>query len=401
MARSPNGHDLEHRSPQALPLVGIAGTRGKSTTAWLVEAMLAADGRSAGLWCSTGVYVRGVRQAGELGPWSRVLSAVSSGELDVAVQELETQLVTTVGLPAQIYPIAAITTLCGNNEECLISPEFTSGVLAQTIVAHAVRSDGVLVLNADDLAVLDAAEDTTAEVVLFALHPDNPHLRRHLQAGGSGVWVSEGRVVVGNALAHRDIVRVADARFTLDGALIFQVQNVLCAVAVAAALGVPDRAIRQAVQEFDPDPLRLPGSCNVFHKSGATIVLDSARHVWTLKSLIRGIKHQPHRRTIIVTGVFDHLPEDQVMDAGRLLGRLGGVVILHSTARRETVDVIKEGIAQNEIPPLVLSMPGETLAIQHALRMLGDGDLCLLITDDVPNAVAAIESFEGVPADRR
>src|SRR5690606_2422439 len=167
-------HGLSERRTRALPLVGVAGTRGKSTTVWLLDAMLTAAGRSTGLWSSTGVYVRGVRQPGELGPWSRVLAAVGSGELDVALQELETPLVTSVGLPEGIYPLAGITTLCGNNEDCLLSPEFSSGALAQAIVARAVRPDGLLVLNADDLAVLEAANQTNATTVLFALHPDNP-----------------------------------------------------------------------------------------------------------------------------------------------------------------------------------------------------------------------------------
>ncbi|MDI3340373.1 MAG: hypothetical protein QJR03_07540 [Sphaerobacter sp.] len=387
--------DVGARRSRAFPLVGVAGTRGKSTTVWLLDAMLAAAGRASGLWCSTGVYVRGVRQPGELGPWSRVLAAVGSGELDVALQELETELVTTVGLPERIYPLASITTLCGNNEDCLVSPEFSRGALAQTILARAVRPDGILVLNADDLAVLAAANETAATPVLFALHPDNPALRRHLEQGGSAVWVADGSVVVGDGLDQRAIVPVSEARFTLDGNLIFQVQNLLCSVALAAALNVPDAAIREAVCTFEPDPVRLPGSCNIFYRRGATILLDAARQVWTLKPLIRGIRHQPHRRTIIVAGCFSHLPDDQLVEAGRLLGRLGGVVILHQEPERPAVELLKEGIAQNEIPPLVLTMPTEQQAFAHAFRMLNEGDLCLLLTDDVQNAVDAVTRLEG------
>ncbi|CCF83273.1 hypothetical protein NITHO_2160004 [Nitrolancea hollandica Lb] len=57
--------------------------------------------------------------------------------------------------------------------------------------------------------------------------------------------------------------------------------------------------------------------------------------------------------------------------------------------------MLMDGIAQNEIPPLVLTMPGENQAIEHALKMIGEGDLCLLITDDVPTAIGAIERFRG------
>jgi cyanophycin synthetase len=376
----------------ALPLVAVAGVRGKSTIVWLLNEMLRASGQSVGVWSSTGVYVDDVRQDGELGPWSHVLEATQNGSLDVAVQELENPLVTGVGLPERIYPIAAISTLCGNNEECLISPEASQGALAQVIVARAVRPDGILILNADDHAVLEAGDHTEAETVLFALHHGNPALRRHLRQGGSAVWVQDGRVVVGNHVNQRNIIDVSEAHFTLDGALNFQVQNMLCAVALAVGLDVPDPAIRQALRAFSPDPVRLPGSCNIFQMDSSTVVVDSARQVWTLRSLTRGIRHQHHRRMITVSGCFPHLPDYQVIEAGRLLGRLGGAVILHAEEmHRANIDLMIDGIAQNEIPPLVLSMPDEQEAMVHALRMMSDASLCLLVTDDVDQAVAAIQ----------
>jgi cyanophycin synthetase len=376
----------------ALPLVAVAGVRGKSTIVWILERMLRSAGRTVGVWSSTGVYVQGERQTGELGPWTRVLEATQSGELDVALQELETSLVNGVGLPEAIYPIAAISTLCGNNEECLISPEASLGARAQAIVARAVRPDGVLVLNGDDNAVLEASADTAAEIVLFALHHENPALRRHLRAGRAAVWVRDGRVIVGTAANERHLLDVVDARFTLDGTLTFQVQNLLCAVALAVGLGIPDSAIREGLREFEPDPDRLPGSCNIFRVRNSTVIIDSAHQVWALRSLARGIRHQPHRRMITVTGCFPLLSNFQIVEAGRILGRLGGAVILHAEEmHRSNIDLMIDGIAQNEVPPLVLSMPGEQEAFDHALRMIGDGSLCLLITDDVDSAVAAIK----------
>jgi cyanophycin synthetase len=380
----------------ALPLVGVAGTRGKSTVAWLLETMLTAAGRSVGLWCSTGVYVRGERRDGELGPWSQVLEMVATGALDVAIQELETTMVTAVGLPEHIYPLAGISTLCGNNEACLISPEAARGALAQSIVARAVRPDGLLVLNTDDQAVFGAAEETAADVVLFALRRDNPFMRRHLDNGGCGVWVEDGVVLIGSGFDVREIVAVTEVGFTLDGTLMLQVQNLLCATAMAAALELPDVAIREGATRFNPDPVRLPGSCNILPVNGGTVVLDSVRQVWTLRSLIRGIRHQIKRRTIIVSGCFSHLPTAQVAEAGRLLGRPGGVVILHSQdVHGPLIDVLMDGIAQNEIPPLVLTMPAEVHGIEHALRMIGEGDLCLMITDDIAAAASAIDRFTG------
>jgi cyanophycin synthetase len=236
-----------------------------------------------------------------------------------------------------------------------------------------------------------AAEFTQAEVLLFALHHENPALRRHLEAGGRGVWVENGWVTFGTNAMPIHAFRLAEAHFTLDGALTFQVQNLLCAVALAYQLDVPIPALRRAVQHFMPGLARLPGSCNIVHLPKSTLVIDRARQLWTIRSLTRGIRHQPHRRMVTVAGCFPHLPEGQLVEMGRLLGRLGGAIILHAKpGDRHRVDQLIAGMTQNETVPLILSMPTEHEAIAHALKMLGPSDLGLIVTDDARAAMGSI-----------
>jgi hypothetical protein len=59
-----------------------------------------------------------------------------------------------------------------------------------------------------------------------------------------------------------------------------------------------------------------------------------------------------------------------------------------------SLEHFKDGLAQNHVPPLVFAMPTETDAIKHALRILGEGDLCLLLTADVQRALALIRQTE-------
>jgi cyanophycin synthetase len=375
----------------SLPIVAVAGTRGKSTVSWLLHQILVEAGFSVGLWATSGVFMNGRHLVGELGPWSEVVTALSRGELDVAVQELENSVVTGVGLPKHTYPLAAISALCGNNDECLISSEAAQGAVAQDIVARAVRPDGTIVLNADDQAVLTAADETDASVTLFALHPENPSLRRHREAGGTAVWIDEHRIVIRSNGTEERVIDIREAGFTLGNALTFQVQNLLCAVALAWHMGVDLSAVREAVRTFQPDIELMPGSCNIIDYNGATVLLDSARQVWTVRSLIRGIRAPEFHRTVVVSDCFCHLNHDQVHEAGRLLGRAADVVVTH---RRNTdsdgVDRFKDGLAHNDVPPLVFAMPTEADAIAHALKMLDPGSLCLLLTSNVQDAIALI-----------
>jgi cyanophycin synthetase len=378
----------------SLPIVAIAGTRGKSTVAWLLNHILEAQDLNIGLWTTTGVYRNGEHLVGELGPWSDVMASLARGELDVAVQELENPVVTGVGLPAHTYPIAAISTLCGNNDECLISSEAAQGARAQHIVARAVRPDGVLVLNADDQAVMMAADDTEAAVTLFGLHPDNPTLRRHIDEGGSAVWLDGTNVVAGNSWNPEVICDSTKAAFTLGGSLTFQLQNLLCAVALAWNMGIDRDAIAVAIRSFEPDVELMPGSCNILQFGGATILLDSARQVWTVRSLVRGIRDSAFRRTIVVTDCFPHLDDENTIEAGRLIGRVADVVVTQRDSNGvDSLDAFKTGLANNDVPPLVFAMPNEVDGIERALHMLDTNDLCLILTQNITEAVARIRAL--------
>lgn len=383
----------------SLPIVAVAGTRGKSTVSWLLNEILTAARMRVGLWTTTGVYRTGEHLVGELGPWSDVMQGLSRGELDVAIQELEDSVVTGVGLPEHMYPLAAISSLCGNNDECLISTEAAQGAAAQHIVARAVRPDGFLVLNADDQAVLAAASETEAQITLFALHPDNPTLRRHLSEGGSGVWLEDDQLIVSHDGEQRAIVDVSSAGFTLDGSLSFQLQNLLCASALAWHMGIDPDSIARGINTFQPDVDLMPGSCNIVRFRGATILLDSARQVWSVRSLVRGIRDSIFGRTIVVTDCFPHLDDGQTHEAGRLIGRVADVVVTQRDATHDgSLTHFKDGLANNDVPPLVFAMPNEIDGIERALKMLNPNDLCLLLTQNVHEAVSKIRAFARQPA---
>jgi cyanophycin synthetase len=378
----------------SLPIVAIAGTRGKSTVAWLLNEILKEEQLRIGLWTTTGVYRNDDHLLGELGPWSDVMSELAAGTLDVAIQELEDPVVTGVGLPESTYPLAAISSLCGNNDECLISSEAARGAAAQHIVARAVRPDGHLVLNADDQAVLAATAETEASVTLFALHPDNPTLRRHIEEGGTAVWQEDNYIIVSSEDEQRAIADVSSARFTLAGSLRFQVQNLMCSVALAWHMGVDPESIARGIRSFEPTVDLMPGSCNIIDFNGATILLDSARQVWTVRSLVRGIRDSAFHRTVVVTDCFPHLDQDSAQEAGRLIGRVADVVVTQrDSSCNGRLEHFKDGLANNDVPPLVFAMPNEVDGIERALKMLDSGDLCLLLTQNVHEAVSRIRSF--------
>ncbi|MDW8059038.1 MAG: hypothetical protein RMK01_03095 [Thermomicrobium sp.] len=419
---------LENRSrSEPLDLVAITGTRGKSTTAWLLYQMVRARRIPSALWCSSGVYVNEQRLEGELQPWAAVVRALVAGELALGIQELEAPVVATVGLPEAVYRFGAITTLCGNDTACLLAAETRYAWRAHEIAARAVHPDGVLVLNADDQALLELADRSTARTVLFALHPENPAVRRARGAGLPALWCQDGLLIANRALVElaaeradrasiglhaegRECTDVADpdatdasavvvidvreAPCTLGGTLLFQIQNLMCATALALALGLPLPTIRASIRTFLPDAKFLPGSCNVLSIRGHHILVDGARHPWTLRTLVRGVRHRNPRRTFVLTHTFPWLDEFEWQEVGRILGRLNGMIVFTEAISEERLRAFQEGIVQSPYPPVLVTHPDFEQALRYAFSLLQSGDLCIVLAADPPRTIAQLERFE-------
>lgn len=425
-------HELDRHASDSepLPLVAITGTRGKSTTAWLLYRMVRAHQRTSALWCSSGVYVDGQRMEGELLPWSAVVRALLAGELDIAIQELEAPVVATVGLPERMYAFGAITTLCGNDDACLATPESRFAFRAHDIVARAVHPSGFLVLNADDPAVLELADRCHSRVALFALHPENPALRRARRRGLPALWFRDGTIVANAAAlgrgirpqasgseaeseplvpphtaapekrsppeeaAEHPIIDVEDAPCTLGGSLTFQIQNIMCASALALLLGVPLPTIRAVIRTFLPDVHALPGSCNVLAVRGHDVLIDGARYPWSLRTLVRGIRHHNPRRTIVLTHAYPWLSEEDVRELGRVLGRLNGVIVLAEPMTEQRYRAFQEGIVQNPYPPVLMVQPDFASGLRSLLSLAQPGDLCLVLAAEPERTIALLENLE-------
>jgi cyanophycin synthetase len=376
-----------------LPLIAVGGSRGKSTVSWLIASIMRASGASVANWISSGVYVDGERLEGELRPWSRVLLAAKYGEIDAVIQELEAAVVVGAGIPSRTYPMAVLTTICGNDESCRLSMSTELEERSIGMILSAVREDGCVVANADDLGIVAATHDAKSDLILFALHPENPVLQKHLNDGGHAVWLENGTIVEGDRQSVRPVLDIAEIPATLDGALLFQVQNAMAATAAALHLGLDCPTIAHGLRSFQPLPSIQPGACNILEAKGARVVIDSPEQTWTLKMLARGIRQQPHRRSVVVSGSFPTLNLEDAREAGRILGGLGGVVILHDEGDEGHLRAIKAGIASNPVPPLVMVMGSESAAIGQMITTLKAGDMALVLSRQPDSALEQVFAY--------
>lgn len=367
------------------PVIAVAGSRGKSTVVRLLQAIFDEARIQSAIWTDFGVEINGRRQRGEISGWNRALARLTEASLDVAVQELDWNLVAAVGLPSATYPIGIITNLCGNNGECLETPEGRVSYRALPRVARAVHESGVLCLNGEDYLLQIAASASTARISVAARSSLSPLLRQSKNSQAPNFWIDEDEwIVCGHDGVNETISAIHDIPLSHAGTAAFEVSNLLLATAAAISTGIGVEIVGRALSSFKLSPEQLPGSFNVITKGSIRAVVDRIMPSWFLKPVLRAANPRSSRRQITVVGGLGTVPVEDLYEVGRLLGRTHGAVICFGDVAVTLLSAFKRGLSSNEFPPVLIQLPTERRAINKAMQAIRDEDVVLFLTHDDP-----------------
>lgn len=374
-----------------LPVIAVAGGRGKSTVVRMLDAMFRRAHLRTATWTNLGVEIRGRRQRGELSGWSLALSRLAESSIDVAIQELHWSTINAVGLPRESYPFAVLTNLHGSLEAPMRLDHSSTAFRSAQQIAGAVHQQGMMLTNGDDPALIDATSVGSATVAITSFAVESPMLRDHLGRGGSGSWISKGMIRIGDESESHDLCRVDSLPACLDGDAPFQIANVMAAASTAFAVGVDTATIVATLTDFETTPDILPGSFNVFRSGPFRTIIDVVSPSWFLRPLLRAVNPSNQRRLITVIGDLEHLPIDDVQEVGRLLGRHHGAIVTHSNTGSRALARFRKGISANAYPPPIIHLPTERRALNRALKTTRPRDeLLILVSGDAGPSIRAV-----------
>ena len=375
------------------PVVAVAGSKGKTSVIRAVESIFRAGGYRFATWTDRGVEIEGERQRGELGPWSRALTRLAAGGLDVAFQELDWATVPTVSAPGAKYPIVAVANLCANSEACFFTQETMQARRALGLIRSSIAASGRVVLNADDFALSDDRDFAGNPECryLVGISSDAPVLRRHVLQGGDACWVESGSITVREAMRTRAIAEIRDLPSTREGTIPFAIQNALLATAIARCCGIAENHVAAGLVGYESRPESMPGSFNIFDFGSATIVVDCPMPSWFLRASLRASANLGSGRQIRVVGPMLGILSEDLAEVGRLLGRSGGVLIAHGVWPGERLELLRQGASGNAVPPIFLQAQDERTAVQQAMTMLRAKDVLLVLAEDPEATVSLIQ----------
>ncbi len=378
-----------------IPVVAITGTNGKTTTARLIAHLFSAHGLRVGMTNTDGVYVNGRQiDSGDCSGPKSARNVLLHPEVDAAVFETARGGILREGLGFDRCQVAVVTNIGEGDHLGLnfITTVEDLAVLKRVIVQN-VAPDGYAVLNAADPIVAAMAPACPGKIIYFAVDRHHPVMATHRAQGNRSVYV-DGDSIVAAEGSWREAIHLRDVPITRNGRIGFQVENVMAAVAAAWGAGLSWETVRRGLSGFVNDSDNAPGRFNVMDYRGATVIADYGHNPDAMRALVAAVDALPaKRRSVVISGAGDRRDEDIRAQTVILGAAFDDVILYQDAAQRgrgdgEVIALLQEGLQNAVRTTHTEEIYGEFVAIDAALARLQAGDLCLVLVDQVEEALA-------------
>lgn len=352
-----------------LTTIGITGTKGKTTTTYLVKSMLENAGKKVGLVGTIEAIIGDEHiPAKNTTPESYVLQEyfakmVEKG-IDTVVMEVSSQALMMHRSAGFVFDIGVFTNIepdhIGPNEHS----DFDDYMNCKGLLFKQCRLG---IVNGDDPHCEDVIANHTCQIKRFGFNSNNNYFAKdeELITGPGYLGVSFG--VSGDV----------DMSVTLHSPGRFSIMNALCAIAIADSLNIDKDIMVKSLLSA-----KVKGRIEIIHvKDEYTLMIDYAHNAMALESLLTTLKEYNPNRLISLFGCGGNRSKLRRFEMGEVSGKLADLTVITSDNPRfeEPLSIIadiKTGIDKTD--GKYVEIPDRKEAIQYVIENGEPGDVIVL-----------------------
>ena len=324
---------------EKLKVIGITGTKGKTTTTYMIRSILESVGYKVGLIGTIEAIVGDERiPAANTTPESftiqQYFARMAEAGCDCVVMEVSSQglmLHRTAGIP---FEIGIFTNLgkdhIGPNEH----KDFEDYKRCKGLLFKQCR---IGIANVDDRYFEDVFKEATCRIETFGFSEKADLRAENVQLVSRPGYLGVAYHVSG----------LLDFDVEIDIPGTFSVYNSLTAISVCRHFNVPEEKIKEALKKA-----KVKGRIEMIRVSDDfTLMIDYAHNAMSLESLLTTLKEYDPKRLVCLFGCGGNRSKDRRYEMGETSGRLADLTIITSDNPRfeepqAIIDDIKVGIGR-------------------------------------------------------
>ncbi|MCI9535004.1 MAG: UDP-N-acetylmuramoyl-L-alanyl-D-glutamate--2,6-diaminopimelate ligase [Lachnospiraceae bacterium] len=358
-----------------LLMIGITGTKGKTTTAHMVRALLEAAGKKTGIIGTNGVgigekHYDTVNTTPESYELHRYFREMAEAGCECCVMEVSSQALKMCRVKGIVYDYAIFTNLSrdhiGENEH----KDFEEYLFYKKQIFGQSRLG---LVNVDDMHLEQITEGICCPWEGYGLDHEAKYQAKGIHFVSEPDFVGLEFEICIEEKGKQDFIPV---RVNIPGR--FNVNNALAAAAVCLKAGVSKEVVCHGLEH-----LKLDGRMEIVYSSKkCCVIVDYAHNEVSMESLLSALREYQPKRLVCVFGCGGNRSKDRRYSMGEIAGKMADFsIITADNSRYEKVEDILADIRGSieKTGGAFVEIPDRKEAIAYSLAHAQAGDMIAVI----------------------
>jgi UDP-N-acetylmuramoyl-L-alanyl-D-glutamate--2,6-diaminopimelate ligase len=354
---------------QRMKLVGITGTKGKTTMTYLLEAIFRKAGFGVGVigtinYRGPGFVREAIRTTPEAPDLQRMLAEMADGGATHGIVEVSSHALDRKRVIGVAFDVAVFTNLSGEHLDYHLTMEDYFAAKKKLFFLNSKKRTAVV--NEDDPWGQKLIAELPMTTITYGLSPAALVRAERFKLNGTSIEAlikhPGGQIGITSALSGKH-----------------NLYNILASFAVSLALNIPPITIRDGLASLAQVPGRFEKVANTL---GFQVFVDFAHTEDSLRSILETSRDLKPARLLVVFGAGGDRDRMKRAPMGRAAAKLADAIILTSdNPRSEDPQAILRDIEKGILETGTKSysvVPDRREAIAKALGMARKGDLVLI-----------------------
>lgn len=364
-----------HHPEKEMVLIGITGTKGKTTVSWMVKAILEDEGYKVGLIGTNGAFIGKVRvPILNTTPPSydvfHLLDRMKEDGCQYVIMEVSSQGLKMDRVAGVIFDYGVFTNISPDHIGEGEHEDFEEYLYWKSMLFRQCRMG---IVNGDDMRVGDIMKGSTCPFLIFGTNSENEKNRFLAE----DIVLEKTSDYLGSHFIIRDRQTGTENRCELTIAGRFNVSNALAAYTVACAMGCGNEKALEALKKVSVrGRVEMIYSNNRYH-----LMIDYAHNAVSLESLLLTLREYKPGRIVCIFGCGGNRSRYRRFSMGEISGNLADLTIVtEDNSRNEgrfyIIEDIITGIKHTDGDYLVI--PDRRDAIRFSMKYSQPGDFIIL-----------------------